>query len=162
MLGSRRRLQPPASVNALVHKILAVIGLGPDNDSDVEVVCPIADRLSFTQELFTAAGAGQQVSAWFSCQDRSVIRIAVEYAASTGSRELLVALKGYDDLVLYTRILEADNSGLSVSADLYSPGYYKAVGGGVDNIDCRGMKSYRVVLLARTSGVLVSMRGGVA
>lgn len=164
--GSRRRALPPTTTpSTLLHRILALVGLGPEDTDDAEGVFLVADRLSFVT-LFDNVDAGEHHSAWHSCRDRSIIRFFVEYGDPAETRNFVIALKahlasGDGDYVAYSRIVEPTNEGLSHDADMVTVGRFKALDGGEMNVNCFGMAEFKLILLAKPGGTTVDAYAGV-
>lgn len=171
-VAKRRRLQPPNDGDPDLHQTACYDGLGTSGDSDAELIAAVGDRLSFldANRLFTNQGAAgvYAESAWKSCADHSVLRINIEYRATPGTRTFIVAMRGHDDRAIYSRQFEPENLGLSGGTggtsgdDLIQAGTFKAIGGGLDALDCRGMKSFKLILLAQGGGIAVDAWGGFA
>lgn len=174
-LSKRRRIEPAAAGDT--HNTACFQGLGASADTDGEAVGLIGDRLSFldADRLFTNGGASgvYAESAWKSCADHALLRIKIEYRANpappANTREFIVAMRGHDSRVVWVGVFEPDNLGLSGGAggtagdDVLESGNFI----GIDRtlalgVECRGMKEYKLVVLARTSGVAVDAWGGVA
>jgi hypothetical protein len=160
MLSTRNRVNPPATGS--FHRILAIFGLGPSGNADAEAVTVVADRMKFAaaseNRLLTNAGTSEAYaeSDWLPCVDRALARFKIEYRGA-GVRQFLIAWKAHDaedSFVLYSRILEPDNSGLSggdeggEGTDLGQSGNFLAVGQGQENVDVRGMAAVKLILLA--------------
>lgn len=160
--GKRRRIEPAAAGDT--HNTACMQGLGASADTDAEATATVGDRLSFldANRLLNNAGTGQVESAWLACADHSLLRITVEYRAGTGTRTFIVAMAGHDGRVIYSRVYEPDNSGISISGDVIVGGNFKANSNGLDNLNCLGMLSYKLILLAQGGGVAVDAWGGIA
>jgi hypothetical protein len=158
-LGKRRRIEPASAGDT--HNVLAAVDLGASNDSDVEATLSIGDRIAAWTQVLTAAGVGQTESAFTSCADHSVVRVAVEYATGTAAatREFLVGLRSYTGTgATYVGPFEPSNLGTQLN--LLTAGRYNGVG--FDRIDIRGFKEFSIVCLAKTSGVVCDVWVGVA
>lgn len=139
---TRTRIAPTPDTDT--HEIYGRGGLGTGDDADAEAVYLVTDRLAFGAALISNGGAGELRSAWTSCQDCSVLRIATLYRSDTGDREVFVAYRDVNDVVcpgsgLFTPV----NSGIETvgSSGLYYGGHYFV-------FDCRGMKDFMVIVKA--------------
>lgn len=124
------------------HEIYGRGGLGADSDADAESVYVVADRIDFGAALISDGGSGELRTAWTSCQDCSILRVATLYRANTGDREVLVAFRDINNVPcpgsgLFTPV----NSGVETagSSGIYYGGHYFV-------FDCRGMKDFMVIV----------------
>lgn len=165
MLGTRNRVNPPASGS--FHRILAILGLGLSGNADAEAVTLVLDRMRLETRLLDNAGEGHTESAWVPCSDRTKLRIKIEYRGAVGTREFIIAWQAHDDRVIYSRVVEPQNPGLSgglngtAGADVVVAGNFVAAGGGLENVDIGGIKAYKLLCLAKSGGVNVDAWGAV-
>ena len=163
MLGTRNRVNPTAApAGGTLHRILAIVGLGALGTADAEAVFTVADRMKFADpeehRLLTNAGTSDAYaeSDWLPCADRGIARFKIEYRGA-GTRRFIIAWKSHDaddGHVIYSRVLEPDNPGLTGGAtgtentDVSRDGNFLAAGGGQELVDVRGMAAVKLIVLA--------------
>lgn len=106
-------------------------------------------RLAFGAPLLSNQGAGAAQTAWVSCVARAIVRVKVDYLASTGDRGFVLLYRDTADVPCAgSGVFTPENTAVetATSSGKYHGGTYFA-------FDCRGMKDFAVAVLAGSVNV---------